>query len=123
MTLARLLVAPLALCSLPAFAQDQQIQNSPLVSNAPAKLVTGGTRPDQISSDQLELEAHIRQLLESRLDRLRDEGPTCYMIRSYVVVRDSKDSDTTHPASHSTCQPATRYGVKTTEIRSATADH
>jgi hypothetical protein len=53
---------------------------------------------------------------------LSEEGPTCYSIRSYVVARDSKDSDSTHLAGYSTCQPATRYGLKTTEIRSATAD-
>ena len=43
---------------------------------------------------------------------------TCLKIRSYVVARDSKDSDSTHPVSYSTCQPSTRYRVRTTEIRS-----
>jgi hypothetical protein len=42
---------------------------------------------------------------------------TCYAIRSYVVARDSKDSDSTHPVSYSTCQPASRYRVRTTEMR------
>ena len=41
-----------------------------------------------------------------------------YKIRSYVVARDSKDSDSTHPVSYSTCQPAKRYGLKTTDIQS-----
>jgi hypothetical protein len=90
--------------------------------NTTGTLVTGQTRPDQIPADQLKLEVRVRQLLQSQLDRLREEGPTCYAIRSYVVARDSKDSDSTHPAGYSTCQPATRYGVKRTEIRSATAD-
>jgi len=36
----------------------------------------------------------------------------CYNIRSYVVARDEKDSDSTHPVKSSTCQPATRYHVK-----------
>ncbi len=47
---------------------------------------------------------------------------TCYAIRSYVVARDSKDSDSTHPVSYSTCQPSTRYRVRTTEIRSGSVD-
>jgi hypothetical protein len=85
-------------------------------------LVSEQTRLDQIPADQLKLEFRVRQLLQSQLDRLREEGPTCYAIRSYVVARDSKDSDSTHPAGYSTCQPATRYGLKTTEIRSATTD-
>lgn len=45
------------------------------------------------------------------------EGPACYTIHSYVVARDSKDSDAVHPVSESTCQPASRYGVHTAEHR------
>lgn len=45
-------------------------------------------------------------------------GPTCYTIRGYVVARDSEDSDSTHPVSYSTCQPAERFQLKTTEMRS-----
>jgi len=47
----------------------------------------------------------------------------CYKIRSYVVARDSKNSDSTHPVSYSTCQPAARYQLRTTEIRSGSTDH
>lgn len=42
---------------------------------------------------------------------------SCLSIRSYVVERDSKDSDSTHPVSYSTCQPTERYRLKSTEIR------
>jgi hypothetical protein len=41
---------------------------------------------------------------------------TCYAIRSYVVARDDKDSDSTHLVHYSTCQPAARYRLRTTEI-------
>jgi hypothetical protein len=51
-----------------------------------------------------------------------DGVTTCLKIRSYVVARDSKDSDSTHPVSYSTCQPSTRYRVRTTEIRSGSVD-
>ena len=40
---------------------------------------------------------------------------TCYSIRSYIVARDSKDSDSTHPAGYSTCQRADRYRLKSAE--------
>lgn len=43
---------------------------------------------------------------------------TCLKIRSYVVARDSKDSDSTHPVSYSTCQPSSRYQVRTAEVQS-----
>jgi hypothetical protein len=39
---------------------------------------------------------------------------TCYTIRSYVVARDSKHSDATHAAGYSTCQPSTRFRLKST---------
>ena len=84
--------------------------------------VSGQTRLDQTPADQLKLEFRVRQL-ESQLDRLSGEGPTCYAIRSYMVARDSKDSDSTHPAGYSTCQPVGRYGVKTITSGPEPADH
>jgi hypothetical protein len=51
-----------------------------------------------------------------------DGVTTCLKIRSYVVARDSKNSDSTHPVSYSTCQPSTRYRVRTTDIRSGSVD-
>ena len=54
----------------------------------------------------------------SGLDGQLDADITCLKIRSYVVARDSKDSDSTHPVSYSTCQPASRYRLKTTDLRS-----
>ena len=51
-----------------------------------------------------------------------DGGDTaCFKIRSYVVARDRKDSDSTHPVSYSTCQPSSRYGLKTTGLKLQTA--
>jgi len=39
--------------------------------------------------------------------------PTCYAIHSYLVVRDSPDSDTTHRDGSTTCVPAARFRVHT----------
>jgi hypothetical protein len=47
---------------------------------------------------------------------------TCLTMRSYVVARDSEDSDSTHLVSYTTCQPSARYRVKTTEMRVVTVD-
>jgi hypothetical protein len=41
----------------------------------------------------------------------------CFKIRSYVVARDSKDSEATHFVRSSTCQPASRYGLKSTFMK------
>jgi len=43
-----------------------------------------------------------------------EDDTTCYAIRSYVVARDTKDSDATHPTGYSTCQPSTRFRLKST---------
>ena len=48
-------------------------------------------------------------------------GPTddvCYTMRTYVVARDSKDSDSTHPVKATTCLPGSRLRLKTTEANS-----
>jgi hypothetical protein len=42
----------------------------------------------------------------------RDEDLTCYTIESYRVKRQSRDSDVTEPIGYSTCQRASKYGVK-----------
>ncbi len=80
--------------------------------------------PDQFTVDlqgpYFKSGAHSRPLV------LRADGQgadlTCYTIRSYVVARDSKDSDSTHPAGYSTCRPSDRYQVKSAEFR-VVADH
>jgi hypothetical protein len=56
-------------------------------------------------------------MILSGLDGDTDGVTTCLKIRSYVVARDSKDSESTHLVSYSTCQPSSRYQLKTTEIR------
>lgn len=38
----------------------------------------------------------------------------CLKIRSYLMARDRKGSDSTHPVGYSTCQPASRYRLRTT---------
>jgi hypothetical protein len=50
-----------------------------------------------------------------RFDPARDGDLTCYTIESYRVKRQSPNSDVTELAGHSTCQPASKYGVKKAE--------
>jgi hypothetical protein len=61
-------------------------------------------------------EAKTRTLVMGPDGRLDDDA-TCYTMRSYVVARDSKDSDSTHLTGYSTCQRASKYRLKTTEQR------
>ncbi len=46
----------------------------------------------------------------------QEQGDTlCYTMRSFKVARDNPQSDSTHAAGYSTCQPAARFHVHTIE--------
>ena len=115
----RLLAAALFICSVPAFAQqnatpsnstqtqDQERPAWQLSFDAPKNLLANnGSFPLLSPSDSSRIAAD-RQLIDDAV---------CYKIRSYVVARDSKNSDSVHSVGYSTCQPASRYRLRTTEI-------
>jgi hypothetical protein len=58
-----------------------------------------------------------------RFDSARDGELTCYTIESYRVKRQSRDSDVVEPAGHSTCQQASKYGVKSAEQAGKAPSH
>lgn len=148
MTLTRLLAAALLVCSALAFAQTQPIASHQAAAPSEAAIVASSEPwkiiPNQPTDathgndprNRLQVDKYraVRSTTDSRTLLLGPEADadmvlsglggeldgvtTCLKIRSYVVARDSKDSDSTHPVSYSTCQPASRYRVKTTEMRS-----
>lgn len=78
--------------------------NAPLLrSDLNSPLLTAPARSDEARSD------------EQRAEMARQR--ICYSIRSYLMARDSKDSDSTHLVGVSTCQPAQQYGLKTTDLK------
>ncbi len=106
-------VVALAILCLPftLMAQDQRPASSPSSAKPqpalPARQTESGTQASMFTppfpADKIALS-------------LAGSGDaTCYAIRSYVVARDAKDSDSTHPVSYSTCRPAARYALKTVE--------
>lgn len=126
MSFPRVLVAALFLSSLPAFTQDRQP-----VSLAPTRnaVQTPATPPPATPSEPWRIIPKTNKdnpsvfstpdigsgvLALSPGERL-DADTTCYAIRAYVVARDSKDSDSTHPVRYSTCLPASRYRLKTAD--------
>jgi hypothetical protein len=138
MTSARLLSIVLMLGPLMAFAQEK-----PQPSNQPPQAATADSLASAAQENQLKAQAEAaRQFLASQhFDPNSGDQPwikispdgkilawgiektgvekTCYAIRSYVVERDEKDSDSTHLVRTSTCVPANQYGIKTTEMRSS----
>ena len=118
MTLARLLAAALLLCSLSAFAQDQP-NGGPTGQNPFFRFEANGRHSGYVYCGHNSSHTEDFFTVGSRSYVAHFEDTMCYAIRNYLVARDSQDSDSTHPAGYSTCQPAARYQLKTTEIRSA----
>jgi hypothetical protein len=147
MTLARLFVAALVICSVPAFAQDHQSGSAPVVPDSktnvgtsaepwrvgPSNTLKNGAQKDALGRLQSNVdrarkayeEAELAQFIPSpRIFVITPNGQvaddtTCYTIHSIVVERDERDSDATHTVRSSTCQPASRYRVKSAEARAS----
>jgi hypothetical protein len=43
-----------------------------------------------------------------------DGDKVCYTMRSYIVARESRGSDSTKPVDYSICQPSSKYELKIT---------
>jgi len=132
MSFRQVLVAGLLLSSLPAFTQDHQpvslaatrnVLQTPDVRTAPPATPSEPWRIIPRANED-------RGLVFSTPDLGHDGfvvspgGPleadtTCFAIRAYVVARDSKNSDSTHPVRYSTCLPANRYRLKTADAKAS----
>jgi len=139
MPLARLLAVVLLLSSIPAIGQAQQSQSNTARDNSVLAAKDSIVAPDQslnVAGTQDALKHLADGKRQIRLDvrepaLLADSGEkflvipmpddgfgladdvSCLSIRSYVVARDEKDSDATHLVKYSTCQPTSRYRLKT----------
>ena len=146
MSLARLLAMTLLAGSLPAIAQVHMENTTPTAPIAATKAhmpmqeqsnQLSSRLPDVTSTQEPseELRANTGQSdsgsqfapLVPNSDKgivLSPDGAlaadtTCFAIRSYVVARDAKDSDSTHLVGYSTCQPAKRYRFRTAQATSS----
>lgn len=45
-------------------------------------------------------------------DRSQSDANVCYMMRTYIMVREDRDSDVTRRDGHMTCQPAWKFEVR-----------
>jgi len=152
MPVARLLAVLLLGCSTSAFAQKQNdaftgsakaaesSTSAEVTPSEPWKIIpdqpvdagTGRNPVDRLRADEYKvfqfkrnghsgissLDADTPWLFDGRVEA----NPTCYTIRSYVVERDAKNSDSTHPVGSSTCQPTSRYRVKNVQAEPGSVD-
>ena len=121
----RLLLA-VCLCSMPALAQDHQNK-----LNGPDTIPTTQIpdfRPTPSATEPWRIipktpgDQSMKFLIAPNDEAVLTPGamPTdqfCLAIRSYVVARDSKDSDSVHPAGYTTCVPASRFQLKKTVVQ------
>lgn len=125
MPLASVLLVAISLSCLAA-AQEKQplIANSDAKINAPDFRMRAATpsEPWRIIPKNHEDDASIIHdgdigpdgIIVSPRGRA-DADTICYTLRAYIVARDSKHSDSTHPVGYSTCHPASRYRLKTAD--------
>ena len=55
---------------------------------------------------------HLRSLDSRYIEQDRDR--VCYTMRSYMVARESRNSDSTELVGYSTCQPSSKYELRIT---------
>jgi hypothetical protein len=144
MGIARLLAFAFVLCTLSVFAQENQIrQTPPLIAATPTAGLTNPLSTRTLNPVLTDIKPPLDSLSQKDAHQIHEQlnkdnyhilppapdrthvfvgdtvwpDSTCYTIRSYVVARDEAGSDSTHPVSYSTCQPGSRYGLKTTELK------
>jgi len=128
MSRVRLLLAALFICSLPTFAQDQFLvaqkgstaQPAPDFRTPPAATTSEPWRILPKADFDKDAQIVMKPQVDTDGTLVFPSVPgetTCFAIRSYVVARDSKDSDSVHPVRYTTCVPAAKYRLKTAEER------
>ena len=120
MPLSRVLAIALLLFPLSAFGQTKQNDTASVTPQTPTPVASEPWRilPDDITKASASTSIVVLQpndLIASPGGNLLDSY--CFKIRSYVFARDGKDSDSTHLVHYSTCQPASKYRLKTAEMQ------
>jgi hypothetical protein len=120
MTSTRLVVLALLLCPIALYSQEAQTPKGVLVASAsPSKTQDTLSEPWRIVPPQLQFTPSVTGPFAAPTIA-RNDDTMCLKIRSYVVARDSKDSDSVHLVKYTTCVPANRYRLKTTELHEST---
>ena len=128
MTSTHFLSTALLICSISAFAQQQNTAPSNSTTNRDqeksALNLSGDSVKKFAAGDRLLSVLPPIDSMSFPSPRQRiDETVYCYTIRSYVFARDRKDSDSVHLVGYSTCPPANRLRLRTTEAGTPSLTH
>lgn len=132
MPLTRLLAIAMLVFPVSALAQTQSDQPAPTAPQATidptsadplqslspdvAKMFSLGNDQNRVAVLQDVPTLPVNPFTVSPDSRILPEV-TCLRIRSFVMARDNKHSDSTHLVRYSTCQPSYRYRLKTVELQ------
>jgi len=141
MTCARLLAASLLLCPVLVCAQESRATTGSSVASAASGKAAVSAEPWSITAN-IEAKANVPQDPLARLETSQppkyrnDQRPdtktllfptpgngfvispgaladnSCFAIRSYLMARDNKHSDSTHLAGYTTCVPSRKYQLR-----------
>jgi hypothetical protein len=89
---------------------------NPAAASVESRLLNGAAEPVPIGKSHPAIERqhnfNLRNLGSTLGEDDRDN--VCYTMRSYIMSRESRDSDSTKLVGYSTCQPSSKYELRTT---------
>jgi hypothetical protein len=103
-----LLCVVVLVCRVSA-AEPQSSSSQPAVSSFNSELISPSAIARQDLA-QVPVDRHY-----SRSDAARDGDVTCFTMHTFLVKRESSDSDVTEPAGEATCLSGPRYSVRKVE--------
>lgn len=148
MALIRLFGTALLVCTAAAFAQTQNnsvvsgsaptdsLKSADVASAEPWRILSQPAsdetqhKLDRIKVDQFKIDRGSQVKLSAPNDAIAlnsygqpGDGDVCYAIRSYVVARDSKNSDSVHPVSSTTCVRAKHLELRKVHLQDLSISH
>jgi hypothetical protein len=99
---------------LPDLTAKADVAPDPLLRFQTARPQTQKKDPSANPGEHLTFPVVPGSAMSFRSPGQRADDNTCLKIRSYQVARDTKDTDSTHFVGYSTCQPSSRYQLRTT---------
>jgi hypothetical protein len=117
-----LFTAALLLSSAMTFAQQVNVHPPDLLTQQQVSQAfsTDAGRSLLATNPSFRLNGSVDPMMVTS-DKRPIDDTVCYKIRSYVVARDRKDSDSVHPVGYSTCQPASKYRLRVTQMTAGSA--
>lgn len=101
----------------PAVKSDNTESDSLAVLPEKLQLVRNRVSERPLVASQPLIEHNGDLVLRESLQDSQQDDFTCLKLRTYIVARDDKTTDATHPVRKIDCTPARKFNYKTADIR------